>query len=351
MPFILKMRSFLRNLIFRSHVDTDHDSVVEAHFGLLTEEYIRKGLTPDEAERAARIELGGSGTDQRASPRTAPWELAFLGIRRLPLCQLRQSPGFAAVVILTLALGIGANTAIFSAVEAVVLAPLPFRQPERLVFLMERNPANKLMMDSSYPDFLDWHRNARSFEQMTAMTWQDYNLTSPGTPEHVNGKEISAGFFGTLGVKLSLGREFTTAEDRRGGVPGVIISHRLWTDRLNGSPQVIGSSVVVSGAEYTIVGVLPSGFQFIDDADVYTPIAQGDPLIMNDRTIHPVVCVARLKPEVTLAQAQSEMSTLQDGLNRLYPLADEGLGSIVSPLHNAADVVGSCRDCVTDRQR
>jgi hypothetical protein len=86
MPFILKMRSFLRNLIFRSHVDTDHDSVVEAHFGLLTEEYIRKGLTPDEAERAARIELGGSGTDQRASPRTAPWELAFLGIRRLPLC-------------------------------------------------------------------------------------------------------------------------------------------------------------------------------------------------------------------------------------------------------------------------
>jgi hypothetical protein len=99
------------------------------------------------------------------------------------------------------------------------------------------------------------------------------------------------------------------------------------------------------------VGVLPSGFQFTDDADVYTPIAQGDPLIMNDRTIHPVVCVARLKPEVTLAQAQSEMSTLQDGLNRLYPLADEGLGSIVSPLHNAADVVGSCRDCVTDRQR
>jgi predicted permease len=101
---------------------------------------------------------------------------------------------------------------------------------------------------------------------------------------------------------------------------------------LNGSPQVIGSSVVLSGAEYTIVGVLPSGFQFIDDADVYTPIAQGDPLIMNDRTIHPVVCVARLKPEVTLAQAQSEMSTLQDGLNRLYPSADEGLGSIVSPL-------------------
>jgi MacB-like periplasmic core domain len=213
-----------------------------------------------------------------------------------------------------------------------LLAPLPFRQPEQLVMAMQRNPINKQMMESSYPDFLDWRRDARSFEQMGAMSWQDYNLTSPETPERINGKGISAGFFGMLGVRLSLGREFTAAEERSGGAPNVILSHRLWTDRFNGSPQIVGSSVVLSGTNYTIVGVLLSGFQFIEDTDVYTPIARGDPLIMNDRTIHPVLCVAHLKPEVTLAQAQGEMTSIQDSLNRLYPAADQELGSIVSPL-------------------
>jgi len=168
---------------------------------------------------------------------------------RYGLRNLARTPSFTAVSVLTLALGIGANTAIFSVVQGVVLAPLPFRQPEGLALVMQRNPVNKLLMDSSYPDFLDWQHNARSFQQMAALTWQEYNITNPGTPEHLNGKQISAGFFDTLGVKLFLGREFSLEEDRRGGAPAVIISHRLWEVRFNRSADAIGKTVVLAGAE------------------------------------------------------------------------------------------------------
>jgi predicted permease len=312
----------------------DLDDEIRQHIELATQDNVDRGMSPEEARYAA-MQKFGNVTLVKEDAREV-WAIAwfeqFRQDLRFAFRQLRKSPGFAAVAILTLALGIGANTAIFTVVQAVLLAPLPFRQPDRLVLVMQRNPINKHMMDSSYPDFLDWRRDARSFEQMSAMSWHDYNLSSPGIAERVNGKGISAGFFDTLGVRLSVGREFTAKEDRSGGAPSVIISHRLWTDRFNGSPKVIGSSVALSGVTYTVVGVLPSGFRFIEDTDVYTPIAQGDPLIMNDRTMHPVLCVARLKARVTLVQAQGEMSSIQDSLNRLYPSADQELGSIVSPL-------------------
>ena len=161
----------------------------------------------------------------------------FLRDVRYGFRSLRKAPGFAAAAILTLALGIGANTAIFSVLEGVVLDPLPYREPDRLVVLALYNQRLKYATYLSYPDFLDWQRSARSFEQIAAFPPEGFDVANPGMPEHVDGTEVSSGFFSTLGVKLALGRDFSPAEDRTGGMPAVIISNRLWQERFGAAPR------------------------------------------------------------------------------------------------------------------
>jgi predicted permease len=173
---------------------------------------------------------------------------------------------------------------------------------------------------------------------MAALTSRNYDLTSPGTPQHLDGMEISSGFFGTLGVKLAIGRDFTPSEDQPHGTPAVIISNRLWRNRFASSPQALGKSILLDGAEYTILGVLPPEFRFLADADVYTSLAQGEPLFYNDRTIHAIVGIARLKPGVSIGQAAGEMSVVQENLDHLYPAADRNLGTNIVPLKQ--EIVG-----------
>src|SRR5579864_2331172 len=175
---------------------------------------------------------------------------------------LRNSPGFSAAAILTLALGIGANTAIFSVLNGVVLAPLAYRQPDRLVMVAFYNRTLKYATYLSYPDFLDWQRSSRSFEQIASFKGQGFDLSSPGPPQHVDGTEVSSNFFSTLGVRLALGRDLTPEEDRTGGIPAVIISHRLWQDRFAGSAAALGQTITLDGVDHTIVGVLQPGFRF-----------------------------------------------------------------------------------------
>ena len=216
---------------------------------------------------------------------------------RFALRQLRKSPGFAVIAILTLALGIGANTAIFSVVEGVLLAPLPFAQPDRLVMVWESNPRFPHVW-TSYLNFRDRQREARSFERMAAFsTWQGFDLTNPGMPEHLEGKQISAGFFATLGTRLAQGREFTAGEDVSGGAPEVIISDRLWRNRFGGKADALGKSVTLNGVDYSIVGVAPDGFRFEGDADVFTPLGQGEVVILNNRGSHEFYSIARLAGE------------------------------------------------------
>ncbi len=247
--------------------------------------------------------------------------------------QLRRNPAFTVVAIITLALGIGANTAIFSVLEGVVLAPLPYREPDRLVLVLLYNRALKYATDLSYPDFLDWRRNARSFQQIAAFTQQGFDLTNPGTPEYLDGMQVSSGFFSTLGVKLALGREFSREEDQHGGAPGVIISNRLWRKRFASSQAALGKPVTLDGVDYTTVGVLPSGFRFGSRrADVYTALGQRDPVTFNDRTIHDIACVARLRHEVSQGHAQAEMNTIQENIDQLYPDAERGLRTEMLPL-------------------
>jgi predicted permease len=254
---------------------------------------------------------------------------------RYALRQFCKNPGFSAVAVVTLALGIGANTAVFSLVQGVVLAPLHFFEPDRLVMVWENNPRFPRVWNS-YPNFQDWQRGARSFEQMAAFREQQADLTSPGAPSHVNASQISSAFFRTLGTELMLGREFTPEESQTGGAAVVVISNALWRERFGASPAALGQSLTLNGVDYSIVGVAPPGFRLGSDAEVYTPLGQLDPLVLNNRASHDgIFTFARLKPGVRLSQSQAEMSTIQSRLDRLYPDDNRDVGIYVEPLKQA----------------
>jgi len=326
--------NWIKQLFSRRRLYGDLSSEIQAHLAEKVEELVAGGMSREEATFAARREFGNVLQFEERSREVWQWPFLenFFTDVRYGLRMLRKNPGFTAVAVLTLALGIGANTAIFSVVEGVMLAPLPYFQPDRLVAIWESHPGAPHVW-ISYTNFQDWQRNARSFQQMVAFAWQGSDVTSPGTPEHLNGMFMSAGLFSTLGVRLALGREFSPQEDQPGGAPVVIISDRLWRNRFAGSPDALGKLITLDAIGRTIVGVLPPTFRLEDAADVYMPLGQGDPLYINNRAIHPgILAITRLKPGVSLAQAQGEMSTIQSHLDQLYPDADRDLGTDVIPL-------------------
>ncbi len=242
--------------------------------------------------------------------------------------------------ILTLALGIGANTAIFSALEGVVLRPLPYRDPDRLVIALLYNRSLKQATYTSYADFLDWRRDAHSFEQIAAFKSAGFDLTGPGLPQHLDGYEVSSNFFSTLGTKLAAGSSFSRDSDRAGGMPAAVISNRLWRERFHSSPAATGQSVILNGTGFIITGVLPAGFRFENAlADIYTPIGRADPLYVNDRTVHDVACVARLSPGIELGQARAAMDALQEHIDELNPTTEKGLRAFILPLKQ--EIVGN----------
>jgi len=317
----------------------DLDQDIRAHIELETQDNIDRGMSPEEAHSAAMRKFGNLTRvkEETRGVWNSIWIEQLLQDLSYGIRALWKNPGFASVIVLTLALGIGANTAIFSVVRAVVLAPLPYPEPDRLVIVWESRPQVK-RLGTSYPDFLDWQRNTRSFAQMAALSLHNYDVTGPGTPQHLDGMEISSGFFTTLGVKPTMGHDFTPEQDLPHGTPAVIISDRLWRNRFTSSPQAIGTSVRLDGAEYTVIGVLPPGFRFLSDADVYTSLAEGEPLLYGDRTIHALVSIARLRPGVSIGQAAGEMNAVQENLDHSYPVADGSLGTNVVPLKQ--EIVG-----------
>ena len=328
----------------RARWDRERARELQSYLEIETEENMARGMSPDEARYAARRKLGNTTLLREEifymnsiGFLETLWQDVRYGLR-----QLRRNPGFTAVAVLTLALGIGANTAIFSVVDGVLLAPLPYAQPNRLVAIWELNLHYGWHVWISYLNFRDWQRGARAFQTMPAYYIESHDLTSPGPPQHVEGNGISSGFFATLGVKLALGREFTPAEDRHGGAPVAIISDRLWQNRFHGSPRVLGKLVTLDGVDYSVVGVLPADFQLFGHPDVYTPLGQADPVVLKDRGTHDdMLAIGWLRPGVSLARAQAEMSVIQNHLDRLYPKSDQGLGAAVVPLKN--ELVGDVR--------
>jgi hypothetical protein len=251
MSLLRSMAGGLRSLFRKERVSQELDEELNGFLEMAAEEKIEQGMSRKEALRAVRLERGSLEVTKEVV-RASGWE-SFVERcwqdLRFAVCLLRKDPGFAAVAILTLALGIGANTAVFSVVQGVVLAPLPYREPDRLVMVWLNNHNLKSITDLSYADFVDWQRSARSFEKMAAYAWRGFDLSSPGTPEHLQGREISANFFAMLGVELAQGREFSTEEDRNGGAPVVIISNSLWRDRFGRSATAMGKSIVLDGVE------------------------------------------------------------------------------------------------------
>jgi predicted permease len=329
-----KLAHSIRALFLRKNVETELDSELRFHLESQIENNIRTGMSSEAARQSALREFGGvelakdECRDERGTQFLENlWKDVRFGAR-----MLRKNPGFTAVAVLTLALGIGANTAIFSVVQGVMLAPLPYSEADRLVVVWESNN-HALRMATSYSDFQDWQRSAQSFKQMGAFTEQDYNLSAPGTPEHLDGALISAEFFRMLGVQLALGREFSADEDRQSGAPAVIISDRFWRNRFSANPTALGRNLTLDGVDYTIAGILPPEFRFIEGRpDVFTPAGQGAPALISDRTVHAFEAIARMKPGVTAAEAQVEISAVQNNIDALYPATDKGIGSVVVPL-------------------
>ena len=264
---------------------------------------------------------------------------ALLQDIRFALRMIVKSPAFSAAVILTLALGIGANTALFSIVNSVLLNPLPYPQSSQLVALYGDKPGLGLG-PISYPNFLDWQRSAQSFSSMAMYRHEDYNLMTTGQAERVNGLMVSAAFFTTLGIPPALGRDFLREDDHVGAAPVVLLSDAFWHRHFGGSPAVVNSSIDLGGTNYTIIGVLPAGFRFHEvDRDVFTPIGQlSDANFLDRRVEMSAYAVGRLKPGVTQAQAGAEMDAIAQHLSQAYPEADKNVGIGVVPMKQ--DVVG-----------
>lgn len=262
---------------------------------------------------------------------------------RYGLRMLRTHPGFTAVAVLTLALGIGANTAIFSVVNAVVLRPLPFREPDRIVRMWgtfsQGNNAS-----TSPPDFLDFRSQNSTFEEFAAMRGGSFNLTGQSEPERVIGADVTTNFFAALGVTPLLGRTFTPDEEQAGNARVAIISQGLWQRRFGGDPTIVGETLLLDGNSHTIVGVAPNEGRMPDETDVWRPLTFDSPG-MKIRRFHFLRAIGRLKPGVTLEQAKADVDAIAIGLEerypdtnatwrlRLVPLRDELLGDIRPALY------------------
>jgi predicted permease len=244
---------------------------------------------------------------------------------------LTKNPGFTIIAVLTLALGIGANTAIFSVVNGVLLRPLPYPQPDQLISLSEKT-ANFESSSISYPNFLDWQRRNTSFSATAAYRQEDDSLTGNGETERVRVGMISHGFFKILGIQPVAGRLFTAEEDRLGTGKVALIGGGLWQRRFGSSPDVLGKTLTVNGDGYTVVGIIPrdfrlDGINFDEIKDVYIPIGQNTDLLFQRRDVHAGTrAIARLKPGVTLAAARGEMDQIANDLAAAYPDSNKGAG-------------------------
>jgi predicted permease len=260
---------------------------------------------------------------------------------RYGLRMLAKNPGFTAVALLTLALGIGANTAIFSVVNGVLLRPLPYPEPGRLMLVYERSREFG-HLSVAYPNFLDWRRENHSFTDIAAFRGDDFNFTGSGQPEHLGGEFVSASLLPVLGVNPMLGRNFLPQEDRQGAGGVVILTYGLWKSRFGADPNILGKTMTLNGRNYKVIGVLPSEFRFRGQAELYVPLAQGPSVELNDRETHPGLnVVGRLKPDVTMAAAQAEMTSIGRALAQQYPKANAGHGVTVVEMKD--DMVGHIR--------
>jgi predicted permease len=342
-PTAARLTAWLRNVFSRGAVEQQLDDELRAYAELLSDEKARSGLNPGEAWRAALIELGGIEQVKeevrgvRVGSALEHWwkdlQYAFRSLRR--------TPGFSTFAVVALSLGIGASTAVFSVVDAVLLRPLPLADPDRLVCVWEENRQGGWPQQTPAPaNFMDWRARNRVFTDMGALQGVILAITGEGPPEQVEGNPVTANLFSLLGVSPVIGRHISPDEDRPGAPKVALISYGLWQRRFGGDSAVLGGDLHLDRVPHRIIGVMPPGFAFPDRSDVWVPIAfTSRHLMMRDN--HYLRVFARLKHGVSVADAQRDMARIAAELSIDYPATNSGLGASVTNLKD--QMVGDTR--------
>ncbi len=329
----------------RASWDQERERELQTYLEIETGENIARGMTPEEARYAARRKLGSPTQIREEIYRMnsltfieSLWQDVHCGLR-----MLRKNAGFATVAILTLALGIGANTAIFSVIHGVLLSPLPYNDPDRIVLVLESNPARGFPQFSvSPPNYMDWKKDSTSFEQIASIARGDFNYTGGAEPERMSGARVASSFFAVMGATPAMGRTFLPEDDVVGKAGVVVLSYGLWTRRFGSDPQVLGKSLTLDGQSYRVVGVMQDGFQFPRGVDLWLPSEfDADALSPGARGAHYLRVMARLKPGVSIDKAQAEMVAISKRLEQQYPKTNTGWRAKLLSLNEAT--VGNVR--------
>jgi len=322
----------------RAQMDEQLEKEMHYHLEQHASDLIAQGHSLDEAWRQARLALGGPEQvkENCRDARGTRWLDDFSQDVRFALRMLRKNPGFAVVALLTLALGVGATTVMFTVVNGVLLKPLPYPDPDKLVAVHGHTETwnTKIYGEQNvaYPDFLDLQRDAHSLDLAGAL-FNNATLSEAGQPEYVDLHEISSNLFSVLRVNLLRGRAFLPEEDRQGAAPVMILGYSLWQRRFGGSPTVLGSSVVLDQKRYTVIGIAPAGFRQNDDeADVFVPLGQDTAQFLKSRGPHPMNVIARLRPGVTPPNAQAELQLIAHHLSQTYANTNADRSFLASPL-------------------
>jgi putative ABC transport system permease protein len=345
-PLIPRLTSLWRNLFHKDKVDQDCSEEIQAYLDLLTEAKLRQGLSPQEARRNALLELGGvEQVEERVREIRmgrfieTVWRDVRTGMRALV-----HSPVFTVVTVLSLALGIGANTAIFSVVNGLLLRPLPYPESEQIVDVWHTPPQQSFpgldKFSVSPANYLDWKAQSSAFQQMAVYAPTGLSLSTSNDPLSLTGAMVSSDFFSVLRANAMQGRTFTADEERPGRDQVVVIGQGLWQRAFGANPNIIGQTLTLNSRSFTVVGIMPSGFEFPREAELWVPLAWDDKE-RQTRSVHDYLVIARLKQNVSLEQAKAEMNTISSRLEQQYPEANKGWGAVVIPLRE--DLVGDIR--------
>jgi putative ABC transport system permease protein len=318
-------------LFRRKRVEDDLDDEIQTHIEMATEENLRRGMNLADARFAARRSFGGIEQIKEAhrEGRGFPALEAIVKDLQFALRSLRNKPGFAAATVMTLALGIGSCTIVFSVINAVLLTSLPYPDPEQLVFASGRRGSETSAI--SPLDFLDYRKRNRSFSELAAMTSSLIPMTLTGIPEpkRVQVAPASGNFFDVFEARPILGRSFTLEDER--GATVAVISHALWQSRYGGRENIIGDVLHLDGNALSVIGVLSPGFRFAVRPDVWIPLQFSAPEFQS-RGAHQLLAVGRLKKDASITTAQQEMDVLAAGMEKAYPDTNKGFGVRIVPL-------------------
>jgi putative ABC transport system permease protein len=328
MSWVRRVIHLLESWVHRERRDRDLDDEVRYYFDILIERAMARGLSREDAVRAARIEFDGS-EQVKQKVREARVGAGFektLQDARYAWRMLRKNPGFTWFAVLSIALGLGANAAIFSLVDGVLLKSMTYPEPERIVELWEKPPGGERNVISP-ANYLDWAKESRSFVAMAAETQNSVSYTGGGEPRSLPAGIVSAQYFEVFGIKAFLGRTFARDEDQAGKGNVVVLSHRVWQNLFGSDRNMIGRKMLLNGDRYTVIGVLPSNSEFDRRfEDIWIPLVFPSHVA---RDYHYLIAVARLKPSVTFRQAQGEMSSIAAHIAELYPAIKKGWGATV----------------------